>query len=128
MSFLADRENKVIVCPTKDTNSSTCLHFVGTDKYIRVDHHDVGSESSLPGRCDPTLVQIQRGSLGLGTWKAPMTFNIHHPSQAITQTHTGQRQAYTNKIHIKPNPVPKPDLGLNVRTCKQINQPQTQSH
>ena len=73
MSFLADRENKVIVCPTKDTNSSTCLHFVGTDKYIRVDHHDVGSESSLPGRCDPTLVQIQRGSLGLGTWKAPMT-------------------------------------------------------
>ncbi|KAF3585828.1 hypothetical protein F2Q69_00030902 [Brassica cretica] len=73
MSFLADRENKVIVYPTKDKNSSTCLHFVGTDEYIRVDHHDVGSESSLPGRCDPTLVQIQRGSLGLGTWKAPMT-------------------------------------------------------
>ncbi|CAG7863423.1 unnamed protein product [Brassica rapa] len=34
----------------------------------------------------------------------PHSFNIHHPSQAITQTHIGQRQAYTNKIHIKPNP------------------------
>ena len=76
MSFLADRENKVIVYPTKYKNSSTCLHFVGTDEYIRVDHHDVGSESSLPGRCDPTLVQIQRGPLGLGTWKAPMTWLV----------------------------------------------------
>ncbi|KAF3585800.1 hypothetical protein F2Q69_00030901 [Brassica cretica] len=38
MSFLADRENKVIV------------------------YDD-----------DPTLVQIQQGSLGLGTWKAPTT-------------------------------------------------------
>ncbi|CAF1931815.1 hypothetical protein Bca4012_073379 [Brassica carinata] len=74
MSFLADRENKVLVCPTKYKNSSNCLHIVGTDKYIQVDHHDVGSESSLPYRYDdPTLVQIQRGSLGLGTWKAPMT-------------------------------------------------------
>ncbi|KAL0645806.1 hypothetical protein Bca4012_044097 [Brassica carinata] len=52
----------------------------------------------------------------------PHSFNIHHPSQAIPQTHTGQRQAYTNQIHTKPSPVPKPDLGLNVRTCKQINQ------
>ncbi|WZY93953.1 hypothetical protein YC2023_066282 [Brassica napus] len=60
---------------------------------------------------------------GLGT----ILFNIHHPSQAIPQTHTGQRQAYNNQIHTKPNPVPKPDLGLNVRTCKQINQQQTQS-
>ncbi|KAG2306429.1 hypothetical protein Bca52824_026177 [Brassica carinata] len=74
MSFLADRENKVLVCPTKYKNASNCLHIVGTDKYIQVDHHDVGSESSLPYRYDdPTLVQIQRGSLGVGTWKAPMT-------------------------------------------------------
>ncbi|WZZ27219.1 hypothetical protein YC2023_010624 [Brassica napus] len=63
----------------------------------------------------------------IGQPMIPHSFNIHHPSQVIPQTHTGQRQAYTNKIHTKPNPVPKPDLGLNVRTCKQSNQqPQPQ--
>ncbi|KAG5388622.1 hypothetical protein IGI04_030163 [Brassica rapa subsp. trilocularis] len=49
----------------------------------------------------------------IGQPMIPHSFNIHHPSQAITQTHTGQRQAYTKEIHIKPNLVPKPDLGLN---------------
>ncbi|KAG5374406.1 hypothetical protein IGI04_042283 [Brassica rapa subsp. trilocularis] len=48
----------------------------------------------------------------IGQPMIPHSFNIHHPSQAIPQTHTGQRQAYTNKIHTKPNPVPKPDLDL----------------
>ncbi|CAG7863417.1 unnamed protein product [Brassica rapa] len=28
----------------------------------------------------------------------PHSFNIHHPSQAIPQTHTCQRQAYNNQI------------------------------
>ncbi|KAG5384940.1 hypothetical protein IGI04_036410 [Brassica rapa subsp. trilocularis] len=49
----------------------------------------------------------------IGQPMIPHSFNIHHPSQAITQTHTGQRQAYTNQIHTKPNPVPKQDLRLN---------------
>ncbi|WZY99068.1 hypothetical protein YC2023_071397 [Brassica napus] len=49
----------------------------------------------------------------IGKPMIPHSFNIHHPSQAITQTHTGQRQAYNNQIHTKPNLVPKPDLGLN---------------
>ncbi|WZZ86079.1 hypothetical protein YC2023_114658 [Brassica napus] len=35
----------------------------------------------------------------IGQPMIPHTFNIHHPSQTIPQTHTGQRQAYTNKIH-----------------------------
>ncbi|KAG2306428.1 hypothetical protein Bca4012_084549 [Brassica carinata] len=73
ISFLADRENKVVVCPSKYENSSTRLHIVGTDKYTKVDHHGVGSKSSLPVMYDPTLVQIQQGSLGIGTWKAPIT-------------------------------------------------------
>ncbi|KAG5381151.1 hypothetical protein IGI04_028993, partial [Brassica rapa subsp. trilocularis] len=50
----------------------------------------------------------------IGQPMIPHSFNIHHPSQAITQTHTCQRQAYTNEIHIKPNLVPKPHLGLNI--------------
>ncbi|KAF2551463.1 hypothetical protein F2Q68_00036193 [Brassica cretica] len=55
----------------------------------------------------------------IGQPMIPHSFNIHHPSQAIPQTHTSQRQANTSEIHTKPNPVPKPDLGLNVTTCKQ---------
>ncbi|CAN7110296.1 unnamed protein product [Brassica rapa subsp. narinosa] len=58
----------------------------------------------------------------IGQPMIPYSFNIHHPLQAIPQTHTSQHQVYANQIHTKPNPVPKPDLGLNVRTCKQINQ------
>ncbi|CAH8330691.1 unnamed protein product [Eruca vesicaria subsp. sativa] len=73
MSFLADRENKVLVCPTRYEKSSNCLHIVGEDKYLKVDHQDVGSKSSNPVRYAPILVQIQQGSLGTGTWKAPIT-------------------------------------------------------
>ncbi|CAG7863138.1 unnamed protein product [Brassica rapa] len=40
----------------------------------------------------------------IGQPMIPHSFNIHHPSQAIPQTHTGQRQAYNNQIHTKPNP------------------------
>ncbi|KAL0706952.1 hypothetical protein Bca4012_073378 [Brassica carinata] len=73
MSFLADREHKVILHPIKYKDSSKFLHIVGEDKYIKVDLHDVGSKYPLPVSCVPTLVQIQQGSLGLGTWKAPIT-------------------------------------------------------
>ena len=74
MSFLADRENKVLVHPTKYKISSNCLlHILGEDKYIQVDLHDVGFKCSLPVQYGPTLVQIQQGSLGVGTWKAPVT-------------------------------------------------------
>ena len=58
----------------------------------------------------------------IGQPMIPHSFNIHHPSQAITQTHTGQRQVYTNEIHIKPNPVPTPDLDLTLEPAsKSIN-------
>ncbi|CAG7863431.1 unnamed protein product [Brassica rapa] len=40
----------------------------------------------------------------IGQPMIPHSFNIHHPSQAIPQTHTGQRRAYNNQIHTKPNP------------------------
>nr|VDD46775.1 unnamed protein product [Brassica oleracea] len=39
----------------------------------------------------------------IGQPMIPHSFNIHHPSQAIPRTHTGQRQAYINQIHTKPN-------------------------
>ncbi|CAH8355194.1 unnamed protein product, partial [Eruca vesicaria subsp. sativa] len=48
MSFLANPENRVLVYPIKYKNSSNCLHIVETDKYIKIELHDVGSESSLP--------------------------------------------------------------------------------
>ncbi|KAJ4894359.1 putative F-box protein [Raphanus sativus] len=73
MSFLADRENKVLVHPSRYKNSSNCLHILGEDKYLQVDLHDVGSKCSLPVTYGPTLVQIQQGSFGVGTWKAPLT-------------------------------------------------------
>ncbi|KAF8098698.1 hypothetical protein N665_0260s0008 [Sinapis alba] len=71
MSFLADRENKVIVHPD---NSCDFLHILGEDKYIQVGLHDVESKCSLPVYCGPTLVQIQQGSLGVGTW----SYGKHH--------------------------------------------------
>ena len=58
----------------------------------------------------------------IGQPMIPHSFNIDHPSQEIPQTHTGQRQANSNKMHTKPNPVPKPDLGLNVRNLQVNNQ------
>ncbi|KAJ4894182.1 putative F-box protein [Raphanus sativus] len=73
MSFLADRENKVILHPIKYKDSSKFLHIVGEDKYIKVDLHDVGSKHLLPVSCVPTLAQIQQGSFGVATWKAPIT-------------------------------------------------------
>ncbi|KAJ4894185.1 putative F-box protein [Raphanus sativus] len=71
MSFLADRENKVIVHPIKDMNCSNLLHIVGEDKYRKVKLCAVGYARSAS--CAPTLVQIQQGSSGVGTWKAPIT-------------------------------------------------------
>ncbi|XP_013585306.1 PREDICTED: putative F-box protein At4g10190 [Brassica oleracea var. oleracea] len=73
VSFLADRENKVIGHPIKDMNFRNFLHIVGEDKYRKVNLCAVGSRYALPVSGDPTLVQIQQGSLGLGTWKEPIT-------------------------------------------------------
>ena len=73
MTFLVDRDHKVLLHPTKYKNFSNCLHIVGKDKYIQVDLHDVGSKRSLPVSNDPTLVQIQQGSSGVDKWKAPIT-------------------------------------------------------
>ncbi|CAH8373033.1 unnamed protein product [Eruca vesicaria subsp. sativa] len=71
MSFMVDRQNKVIVHPTKYKKSSNCLHIVGENyKHIKVDFHVVGS---TPFRSTPTLVHIQQGSLGVATWKSPIT-------------------------------------------------------
>ena len=69
MSFMVDRENKVIVHPTKYKNSSNCLHIVGENyKHIKV-NLNVGLKCTIPVRSTPTLVQIQQGSLEIGTWK-----------------------------------------------------------
>ena len=74
MSFSVDREAKVLLHPTKFKNSSNCLHIVGEYKHIKVDLHDVESKRSNHVMRGPTLVQVQQGSLGLGTWKvAPVT-------------------------------------------------------
>ncbi|CAN7047129.1 unnamed protein product, partial [Brassica oleracea var. botrytis] len=61
MSFMVDRENKVIVHPTKYKNSSNCLHIVGENyKHIKV-NLNVGLKCTIPVRSTPTLVQIQQG-------------------------------------------------------------------
>ncbi|XP_056866401.1 putative F-box protein At4g10190 [Raphanus sativus] len=74
MSFSVDREAKVLLHPTKYSNSSNCLHIVGENyKHIKVDLHDVRSNCSILVKYYPTLVQIQQGSFGSGTWKAPIT-------------------------------------------------------
>ncbi|ESQ47768.1 hypothetical protein EUTSA_v10022270mg [Eutrema salsugineum] len=59
MSYLADQEYKVLVCPGKHGNSNRFLHIVGDDKYVQVDHHDAGSKCSLLLSYVPTLVHIQ---------------------------------------------------------------------
>ncbi|KAG2306433.1 hypothetical protein Bca52824_026181 [Brassica carinata] len=74
MSFSVDREAKVFLHPTKFKNSSNCLHIVGEYKHIKADLHDVESKRSNHVKRGPTLVHIQQGSSGLGTWKvAPVT-------------------------------------------------------
>ncbi|XP_056841615.1 putative F-box protein At4g10190 [Raphanus sativus] len=75
MSFSVDRVSKVLLHPTKFKNSSNCLHIVGENyEHIKVDLRDVESKRSNHVKRAPTLVQIQQGSLGLGTWKvAPAT-------------------------------------------------------
>ncbi|XP_013721276.1 putative F-box protein At4g10190 [Brassica napus] len=62
MNFLADEENKVIVCPGESMVSDRFLHIVGEDKYIQVDHHEAGSRCSLLPSY--VLLQMQQGSLG----------------------------------------------------------------
>ena len=53
---MVDRENKVIVHPTKYKNSSNCLHIVGENyKHIKV-NLNVGLKCTIPVRSTPTLV------------------------------------------------------------------------
>ncbi|KAF2547656.1 hypothetical protein F2Q70_00022890 [Brassica cretica] len=75
MNFLADEENKVIVCPGESMVSDRFLHIVGEDKYIQVDHHEAGSRCSLLLSYVPTLVSPSKPTrfFGVGARKAPIT-------------------------------------------------------
>ncbi|CAA7013194.1 unnamed protein product [Microthlaspi erraticum] len=59
MNFLADRENKVLVCLGEQKNSNSFLHIVKEDIHVKVDGDDAGSKSSVLVSYVPTLAQIQ---------------------------------------------------------------------
>lgn len=74
MNFLADTENKVLVCPGKHGNTNKFLNILGEDKCIQVDGQEYeGSKGSLLVSYVPTSVQIEQGSSGLCARKAPIT-------------------------------------------------------
>ncbi|CAL9216436.1 unnamed protein product [Arabidopsis halleri] len=67
ISFLADKQHKVVVFCERYWNLNNTIYFAGENKHVQVDYH--GGDSTLRSSCSllmnyvPSLAQIQQGTV-----------------------------------------------------------------